>query len=114
MRCSLPRCLVAAFVVSLVFALPVDVSRADEPDTVASSAPQAWVRRLDGPLVRAFEEPASVYGAGHRGVDFAAAPGTAVRASNGGEVVFAGAVAGTLHVTIEHAGGLRTTYSFLA
>ena len=43
------------------------------------------------------------------GVDFAAPPGTPVRAANGGEVAFAGSVAGTLHVTIAHAGGLRTT-----
>jgi murein DD-endopeptidase MepM/ murein hydrolase activator NlpD len=37
-----------------------------------------------------------------------------VRASGDGTVVFAGAVAGTLHVTLSHADGLRTSYSFLA
>jgi len=110
MRCSLPRCLVAAFVVSLVFALPVDLARAAD-GTVAN---QAWVRPVDGPVVRPFQAPASVYGAGHRGVDLAAAPGTPVRAANRGEVTFAGSVAGTLHVTVTHAGGLRTTVSFLA
>ena len=56
----------------------------------------------------------SVYGPGHRGADLAAAPGTPVRAANDGVVSFAGSVAGTLHVTVAHAGGLRTSYSFLA
>ena len=42
------------------------------------------------------------------------APGTPVRAANAGEVTFAGNVAGSLHVVVAHAGGLRTSYSFLA
>ena len=54
------------------------------------------------------------YAAGHRGVDFAVAAGTPVRAANDGVVSFAGSVAGTLHVTVAHAGGLRTSYSFLS
>jgi Peptidase family M23 len=73
-----------------------------------------WVRPVDGAVVRPFEQPASVYGVGHRGVDLAAAPGTPVRAANDGVVSFAGTVAGTLHVTITHAGNLRTSYSFLS
>jgi len=40
-------------------------------------------------------------------------PGTPVRAAADGEVVFAGPVAGALHVTVRHADGLRTSYSFL-
>ena len=73
-----------------------------------------WLRPVDGPVVHPFEEPASVYAAGHRGADLAAAPGTPVRAANDGVVSFAGDVAGTLHVTVAHAGGLRTSYSFLS
>ncbi|HEX5587943.1 MAG TPA: M23 family metallopeptidase, partial [Acidimicrobiia bacterium] len=93
---------------------------APTPTTSAASAAlagvppdAAWLRPVDGALVRPFEEPSSVYGAGHRGADLAAAPGTPVRAANDGEVTFAGSVAGTLHVTVTHAGGLRTSYSFL-
>jgi hypothetical protein len=37
-----------------------------------------------------------------------------VRASGDGTVDFAGTVAGSLHVTLRHADGLRTSYSFLA
>ena len=52
--------------------------------------------------------------AGHRGVDFAAPAGAAVRAANDGVVTFAGRVAGALHVVVAHDGGIRTSYSFLA
>lgn len=73
-----------------------------------------WLRPVAGAVVHPFEEPASVYGAGHRGADLAAASGTPVLAANDGVVSFAGRVAGTLHVTVAHAGGLRTSYSFLS
>ena len=68
---------------------------------------------VDGPVVEPFhvEHP---FGPGNRGIDYAVAPCTPVRAAADGEVIFAGPVAGTLHVTIRHADGLRTSYSFLA
>jgi len=113
MPSSCSRWLVAALVFALVSALPVDLARAADDGSQAAHA-HAWVRPVDGPVVRPFTEPTSVYGAGHRGVDFAAASGTPVRAANGGTVTFAGSVAGTLHVTVTHTSGLRTTYSFLA
>jgi hypothetical protein len=69
---------------------------------------------VDAPLVRGFDPPASTYGRGHRGVDYAAAAGTAVRAAGAGTVTFAGPVAGRLVVAISHDGGLETTYSFLS
>ncbi|WP_394288879.1 murein hydrolase activator EnvC family protein [Corynebacterium variabile] len=47
---------------------------------------------------------------GHRGVDLDAASGAAVRASAAGTVRFAGVVAGTPTVSVDHGGGLRTTY----
>jgi pimeloyl-ACP methyl ester carboxylesterase len=55
-----------------------------------------------------------MYGPGNRGLLFATAPGSFVRAAGSGQVVFAGQVGGTLHVTILHPDGLRTSYSFLA
>ena len=84
---------------------------ASEP---GASEPGGWLRPVDGPVVRPFEQPTSVYGPGHRGVDFAVPAGTPVRAANDGVVSFAGSVAGTLHVTVAHAGDLRTSYSFLS
>ncbi len=93
---------------TLLLVSTIAPTRAAEVDATG-----AWMRPVDGPLVRPFQEPTSVYGAGHRGADLAAPPGTSVRAANDGEITFAGSVAGTLHVTVTHAGGLRTSYSFL-
>jgi murein DD-endopeptidase MepM/ murein hydrolase activator NlpD len=44
----------------------------------------------------------------------AAPVGTPVLAANDGVVAFAGPVAGRLFVSIDHADGIRTTYSFLS
>ena len=66
-----------------------------------------------GGVIRSFRPPASAYGAGHRGVDLAAGPRQAVRAPAEGTVAFAGQVAGTRWVSIDHGGGVRTTYGAL-
>jgi hypothetical protein len=102
------RCLVFCCAFALAFAT------APPAHAVGADAASGWLRPVDGAVVRPFEQPGSVYGPGHRGVDLAAAPGTPVRAANDGVVTFAGAVAGTLHVTVAHEGGLRTSYSFLS
>ncbi len=73
-----------------------------------------WVPPVDGPVVRPFEEPATGWAPGHRGVDFAVAPGTEVRAAAGGRVVFAGRVAEALHVVVAHPGDVRSSYSHLS
>jgi murein DD-endopeptidase MepM/ murein hydrolase activator NlpD len=55
-------------------------------------------------------QPHDRFGAGHRGVDFAATPGQLVRSALPGEVAFAGKVAGRSVVVVRHQGGVRTTY----
>jgi murein DD-endopeptidase MepM/ murein hydrolase activator NlpD len=67
-----------------------------------------------GPVIRGFEPPQNPYGAGHRGIDIATPIGTDVRASAAGVVAFAGSVAGSLFVSIDHPDGVRTTYSWLS
>lgn len=69
---------------------------------------------VDAPVVDPFRLPDGPYGAGNRGLEYATGPGTPVRAIGEGLVVFAGAVAGTLHVTVLHPDGLRSSYSYLA
>lgn len=69
---------------------------------------------VDAPVADPFRPPAGPYGAGNRGLEYATAPGTPVRASAAGRVVFAGQVGGALHVTILHGDEVRTSYSFLA
>ncbi|PRX48404.1 peptidase M23-like protein [Prauserella shujinwangii] len=61
-------------------------------------------------VTRPFQAPAHPYGPGHRGVDLAAGPGREVLAAGQGFVVFAGRVAGRGVVSVDHDGGLRTTY----
>jgi murein DD-endopeptidase MepM/ murein hydrolase activator NlpD len=87
------------------------VPAAAEPAPPA--APVAlWSAPLEGVLhvTRPFDAPPTPYAAGHRGVDLGAAPGSPVLAAGAGTVVFAGLVAGRPVVSIDHSGGLRTTY----
>src|SRR5438445_7013026 len=72
----------------------------------------AWP--VKGPVIRGFEEPQDPYGPGHRGIDIAVPFGTAMAASQDGTVSFAGWVAGSLFISIDHADGVRTTYSWLS
>jgi len=101
-------CLVAAATV---------VGACSPPATGAPGAvpapPSAWTRPVAGAVVRPFVAPRFKYGPGHRGVDFAAAAGTPAAAVGAGTVVFAGEVAGSLHVVVDHGGGVLTSLSFL-
>lgn len=56
----------------------------------------------DHQVLRAFDPPATEYGAGHRGVDLAGTFGSAVRAVAPGTVAFAGDVAGVGVLVIDH------------
>ena len=101
----------AAFLVALVISTVVAVpARA----AAAPADPVVYHPPVDGPVVDGFRPPATPYGAGNRGIDYATEPGAPVVAAAGGEVVFAGPVAGDLHVVVLHPDGIRTSYSFLA
>ena len=80
----------------------------------ARSATLDLLQPISGPITRHFEPPPTPYAAGHRGIDFGAPVGTRVIAAAAGTVSFAGQVGGSLFVSIDHPGGLRTTYSFLS
>lgn len=86
--------------------------------TVAVAADEVPIVRyrppVPDPIVDRFDPPDKPWLAGNRGIDYATAPATNVSASGDGKVAFAGLVGGALHVTVQHADGLRTTYSFLA
>jgi murein DD-endopeptidase MepM/ murein hydrolase activator NlpD len=106
-----PRRAAAALAAVLLAALPPGAAAA-----VADRAPLpagGAVRPVAGPVVRPFDPPAHAYGPGHRGVDLAATPGAAVRAALPGRIAFSGVVAGTGWVSVDHGGGLRTTYGDL-
>jgi murein DD-endopeptidase MepM/ murein hydrolase activator NlpD len=102
------------FVRAATCAVAALVTVSAAPPARAADREAAWLHPVDGSVVQPFRAPTSAYGAGHRGVDFAASPGTPVHAANAGVVTFAGDVAGSLHVVVSHSGNLRTSYSFLA
>ncbi|MCF6505822.1 M23 family metallopeptidase [Blastococcus sp. MG754426] len=107
----MPRPLVALLL--LLAVLTGVAPAAAAPVSTPAPPPEVpWSAPLPGePVVtRPFEPPPHRYGPGHRGVDLAAAPGSPVLAAGDGVVVFAGMVAGRPVVSVEHAGGLRTTY----
>ena len=68
---------------------------------------------VDAPVIDPFRPPENPYGPGNRGVEYDTEPGDVVRAAASGTVVFAGAVAGALHVTVDHGGGVVSSYSYL-
>lgn len=104
---------------SLVSAVLVATAATLVPSGLAPRAPAAaaaavlYQPPVDGPVVDGFRPPASPFGPGNRGVDYATTPGSPVMAAGDGLVVFAGQVGGRLHVVVRHADGIRTSYSFL-
>lgn len=74
--------------------------------------PQPWlIPPVDAAIARGFDLPKGQYGPGNRGLDYAVVAGAPVRAAGSGTVVFAGPVAGTVALTLDHGGGLETTYT---
>lgn len=96
-------------------AQPVDgaLPEAAQP-AAAQRADGAWVWPVRGPVINAFEPPETPFGSGHRGIDIAVAVATIVVAPEPGVVAFSGKVGGQLFVTLDHGGGLTSTYSWLS
>lgn len=95
--------------------LPNDAAEAviaGRPDheTAADSGRRDWRSPTTGiAVVAPFVAPPHEYGPGHRGVDLAARPGSALVAPAGGVVAFSGAVADRQVITIDHGGGYVST-----
>jgi len=101
------RCLL---VTGVVFAGIVFV-----PTAVLASPDDPWpyVWPVQAPITDPFRAPASPYGPGNRGIEFATVPGQEVVSAGAGIVTFSGQVGGRLFVTVAHPDGVRTSYSFL-
>jgi len=78
------------------------------PAAGQASWPYQWPIRA--PITDPFRAPASPFGPGNRGLEFATQPGSSIVAASTGLVSFASSVAGRLYVTIVHPDGVRTSY----
>lgn len=93
-------------VLSLVLLLGTGVTPA------GASGTMEWP--VVGPVIRGFDAPDSPYSSGHRGIDIAVPSGTPVLSPADGVVAFAGPIGGSLYVSVDHAGGIRSTFSWLS
>ena len=80
------------------------------PGRAAPAGEFDWPLHPRPAVVRAFDKPEHDWLPGHRGVDLAGTPGQTVLAAGDGVVAYAGTVAGKPVVSVQHDGGLRTTY----
>ena len=83
-------------------------------ELMTASPAGTWSWPVTGPVIQGFDPPTSPFGAGHRGVDIAVPFGTTILAPEAGTVSFAGRVGGELFVSLDHGGGLASTYSWLS
>lgn len=109
-RSSLPLLAGVLILLALVAPAALAAGTPERSGPVLADPRFAWPLSPVPQVTRPFQQPETEYGPGHRGVDLAAAPGQLVLAAGQGVVVFAGQVAGQGVVSIDHDGGLRTTY----
>lgn len=114
-RDGAPAGVVTAALVVVLVVVPL-ASAAPSADAAPVGPRPAMVGPVPGPLsvAAAFDPPARRWLPGHRGVDLAAEPYSPVLSPADGTVSFAGAVAGRPVLSIDHGGGLRTTYEPVA
>ncbi len=79
-------------------------------DTGSSTPVWTWPVAPPHPVVRPYLAPPTPYGAGHRGIDIGAADGTPVLAPDDGAVHFAGVIVDRPVLSIEHAGGVLSSF----
>lgn len=102
---------VLPLLLTLTVAVPV---RVVEPLVAAAPTSGTWAWPVVGPVIGTFDPPDTPFGAGHRGIDIATEVGTVVIAPEPGVVAFAGKIGGELFVTLDHGGGLTSTYSWVS
>ncbi|MGW2210167.1 peptidoglycan DD-metalloendopeptidase family protein [Streptomyces sp. NPDC001781] len=108
-RVLVPLLLAFAALTPLAWAEPPPEGR--PPGERVPALARTWPVGTRPTVLRGWEPPATVYAAGHRGVDLAAGLGAPVRAVAAGRVSYAGRVAGRGVVAVALAGtALRTTY----
>lgn len=105
-RAAVLKALGLVAVLSLVLTLVAPVP--------AGGQDTAWRSPVEAVVTDGFRPPSQRWASGNRGLAFATQQGQQVVAVADGTVTFAGPVGRTLHVTVEHGDGLRSTYAYLA
>lgn len=113
---TLTRATLLFLVVLLLASSMPPISAAAEWSSTQGAPSPTWLWPIDGPrvLVQPYRAPAHAYGAGHRGIDLSAPPGTPVRAPADGVVAFAGTVVDRPLLTIDHGDGHVSTFEPVA
>ena len=106
------RRLITTVLALVLVGLHGNLARAQSDDLPVLDREFSWPH--DGPLLELFDPGDSSYGPGHRGIDIAVLPEDPVHAVADGVVTFAGPVAGTSWITIEHQPGLLSTVGAIA
>lgn len=107
--CRLPAALLITLGTLAALALPGTAAAVPaSTDAPASVSARGWISPVPGAaILRAFEPPEHRWSPGHRGVDLAAAPGTALVAPADGVVTLARRVAGVSVIVLAH-GSVRS------
>ena len=80
--------------------------------TSAMASP-CWQPPVGGTVAVPFSASACWYCAGHRGIEYAVASSTAVRAVAAGTVTYSGTISGVMYVVVRHGNGWKVTYGKL-
>lgn len=113
------RAVFAAAALLVPVAIPGSAVAAGVPRGAAAAEPldepnPAWVLPVQRSVVDHFRPPATRWGAGNRGWEFATVDGDPVVAVGGGIVAFSGWVGGRGVVTLDHGGGLLSSVTGMA
>lgn len=103
----------SSVLVPALFAFALSAGAVAPPVGSAPASP-CLVPPIDAPVTDPFRMPACPYCAGNRGIEYGPRPGQGVIAMADGRVVFAGTVAGTRWLVVEHRDGLRASYGRLS
>jgi murein DD-endopeptidase MepM/ murein hydrolase activator NlpD len=111
MHTSLTRRALIGLAALLAIALSTGTALGDQQAAPGPSVERFhWPLAPPHPVLRRFQAPSTPYGPGHRGVDLGGRVDEQVLAAGSGLVLYAGPLADRSLVSIEHEGGLRTTY----
>lgn len=93
---------------------PAEGANAPTADPTTQLTPTAsafqWPTGTPAEVLRPFQPPTTRWGQGHRGVDLAHPAGGEILAASSGVVIYAAILVDRPVISIEHTGGLRTTY----